>query len=284
MIQDLIQNVSDTALWVAFYRAMESERPDALFRDPYARRLAGEQGEKIVRHMKGGKGSAWAMIVRTSLLDEMIGRAIARDGVDLVINLAAGLDTRPYRLPLPPALRWVEVDLAPLLDYKESILAGEKPVCDLERVRLDLTDGAGRRALFARLGAAAKKVLVITEGLLVYLPEAEVASLAADLHTPPSFHDWLLDLASPWLLQYLKRTWSKQLANAPFLFGPAAGVEFFRPHGWQAVEELYMWEEGERLGRQPPFSPLFRILGLLMPKAKRETMRKASSVLRLGRI
>ena len=49
MTQPIIRNVSDTARWVAFYRAMESERPDAVFRDPFARRLAGERGEAIVR-------------------------------------------------------------------------------------------------------------------------------------------------------------------------------------------------------------------------------------------
>ena len=44
----VISNVSDTARWVALYRAMETDRPDALFKDPYARRLAGAEGEEIV--------------------------------------------------------------------------------------------------------------------------------------------------------------------------------------------------------------------------------------------
>src|SRR2546427_252302 len=105
-----ITHVSDTARWVALYRAMESERPDALFRDPYARRLAGERGERIVASMRRGRAMAWPMIVRTAVLDELILRAIERDGVDTVLNLAAGLDTRPYRLPLPSSLRWVEAD------------------------------------------------------------------------------------------------------------------------------------------------------------------------------
>ena len=56
-------------------------------------------------------------------------------GVDLVVNLAAGLDTRPYRMALPPSLRWVEVDLPDILDYKEEILAGAAPACALERVQ-----------------------------------------------------------------------------------------------------------------------------------------------------
>src|SRR5437867_343111 len=82
---------------------MESERPDALFRDPHARRLAGERGERIVASMRRGRAWAWPMIVRTAVLDELMLRTVERDGVDTVLNLAAGLDTRPYRLALPLA-------------------------------------------------------------------------------------------------------------------------------------------------------------------------------------
>ena len=97
-----IRNVSDTARWVAFYRAMETERKDAIFRDPYARKLAGARGEEIVNTLRGGKRQAWAMIVRTALLDDMLLRTIAGEEIDLVVNLAAGLDTRPSGWRCPP--------------------------------------------------------------------------------------------------------------------------------------------------------------------------------------
>src|SRR5256884_8149454 len=155
-----IQHVSDTARWVALYRAMESERPDALFHDPYARRLAGERGERILASMKQGRTWAWPMIVRTAVMDELILRAIARDRVDTVLNLAAGLDTRPYRLPLAPPLRWIEVGLPHVIVYKQQQLAGERAACGLEQIGVDLTDAARRRALFAPIGAAARPVLV----------------------------------------------------------------------------------------------------------------------------
>src|SRR5881409_3957875 len=162
-----IQHVSDTARWVALYRAMESERPDALFRDPYARRLAGARGAQILAALPRGHTWAWPMIVRTAVLDELILRAIERDGVDTVLNLAAGLDTRPYRLPLPSSLRWVEADFPDVIAYKQGQLTGERPVCAVEHVGIDLTDVGRRRALFGRIGAAARQVLVVTEGLLV---------------------------------------------------------------------------------------------------------------------
>src|SRR3954468_8602608 len=103
-----IEHVSDTARWVATYRAMETERPDAIFHDPFARRLAGEQGERIVRTMSRGQSMAGTMIVRPAVMDEIILDVVRRHHVDLVLNLAAGLDARPWRMPVPATLRWVD--------------------------------------------------------------------------------------------------------------------------------------------------------------------------------
>src|SRR5258708_3423799 len=133
MSSESLRNISDTALWVAQYRVMETERPDAIFRDPLAKKLVGDRGEAIVRKMKVA-GFAWPMIVRTAVMDEIILREIRDSGVDCVLNLAAGLDTRPYRLPLPKTLRWIEADLPDILAYKTEKLAGEAPVCRLARV------------------------------------------------------------------------------------------------------------------------------------------------------
>src|SRR3989442_14585426 len=124
-----LTSVSDTARWVAMYRAMESERPDALFRDPFARRLAGPAGEQILAAMPQGRRWAWPMIVRTAVMDEIIMRLVTEQGVDTVLNLAAGLDARPYRLNLPAELRWIDVDLEGILSYKEAALAGERANC-----------------------------------------------------------------------------------------------------------------------------------------------------------
>src|SRR5437588_844879 len=110
-----VSHVSDTARWVAMYRAMESERRDALFHDRWARKLAGPEGEAILNAIPKGRQSAWPMIVRTQVMDELLLRTIAEKKVDTVLNLASGLDTRPYRLSLPASLRWIEVDFPDVL-------------------------------------------------------------------------------------------------------------------------------------------------------------------------
>jgi O-methyltransferase involved in polyketide biosynthesis len=60
-----IRNISDTARWVAVYRARETERTDAVFRDPFARRLAGELGERIATSMSFAEKNSWPFVART---------------------------------------------------------------------------------------------------------------------------------------------------------------------------------------------------------------------------
>lgn len=247
-----VQNISDTARWAAWFRAQETKRADALFRDPFAERLAGSQGADIANTLPEGNKHAWAWVARTYAFDALIGRCLA-EGADMVLNLAAGLDARPYRLALPPSLQWIEVDLPEILSYKEQILAAEKPGCPVERIRLDLSKVDERRSLFGQLGARARKALVLTEGLLIYLKPEEVAALARNLAEVPSFANWIVDIVSPGLLRMMQRTAGRSLraVGAPFQFGPAEGPGFFGPAGWRAVEVLGLLKTAARFKRPP---------------------------------
>lgn len=247
-----VRNISDTALWVAYFRARETQRPDALFRDPYAERLAGPRGFEIANTLPDGNKHEWAWMARTYLFDQFVSREI-QQGADVVVNLAAGLDARPYRMELPPALHWVEVDLPEIVAYKEEVLSDERPRCALERVALDLADQDARRALFARVNGMGSKVVVMTEGLLIYFTNEEVASLAQDLAACSRFRSWVVDLASPGQLRMMQRTTGKQLqeAGAPFKFGPPEGQNFFAPYGWDAHDVQGMLKTAAKFNRPP---------------------------------
>ncbi len=245
-----IRHISDTALWVAVYRARESERPDALFHDPYARQLAGERGMKIAATMPFAERHSWSYVARTWAVDQVIEREVSQ-GTDIVINLAAGLDARPYRMRLPASLRWVEVDLPEMLNYKQGVLAAESPQCALERVPLDLRDKAGRRALFQRLGSEAKRALLLSEGLIIYLDDGSAAELARDLAAPLSFRRWATDLASPALLKMLHKAIGGPLdqAGSALKFAPREGPEFFARCGWKLVEARSLLHTAAKLKR-----------------------------------
>jgi methyltransferase (TIGR00027 family) len=187
-----IEHVMDTAFWVASDRALEGERPDALFRDPLAAVLAGEKGRRIAESMPHRRAMVFVMALRTTAIDRLIASAIDR-GADTVLNLGAGLDTRPYRLQLPASLRWVEADFQSVIEHKNDKLAGQQPRCALERVAIDLTDRAERQALLRRVASNSRCVVVLTEGVVIYLHDDEVTRLAEDLHALPSIRYWIQD-------------------------------------------------------------------------------------------
>ena len=278
-----LTHISDTARWVAVYRAMETERPDAIFKDPFARRLAGAQGEAIVQALPQGRTWAWPMIVRTAVFDEMILRTVAAHGVGTVLNLAAGLDTRPFRLPLPGDVRWLDADLPDMIAYKRAQLATETPRCRVEFVEIDLRDAERRRALFAR-AIERGPVLAITEGLLIYLTADQAGALADDL-AGAGLRWWLLDIASPRLLKMMLKTWQRPLADAgaPFQFAPEESTRFFEPHGWREREWRSIWEESLRLKRSMRLAWLWNFIGRFYPKRTREQFRRFSGVALLER-
>lgn len=279
--QPLIRNIADTALWVAVHRARESERQDALFKDPFARKLAGDRGEQIAKGMQAGMSHEWPYTARTVRFDQIVAGQV-KHGADMVINLAAGLDTRPYRMDLPSSLQWIEVDFPAMIDYKEQVLAGEAPRCALERVRLDLSDLNGRRALFQRLGSNARTVLVLTEGLLVYLTRDEVSALGRDLAAQSTFKDWAIDLCSPGLLQMLqKNLGALSEAGSPLKFGPEEGPEFFTMSGWKAVEVYSLLKTAARIKRLPFF---LRLMSLLPESNGRQGSRPWGAVCHLTRM
>jgi methyltransferase (TIGR00027 family) len=249
MADTQIQHVSDTAFWIAYYRGLETKRTDALFRDPLAERLAGERGEKISRAMPGGFLTAWAVAIRTCIIDDYIRTAIEA-GVDTILNLGAGLDTRPYRMDLPESLRWVEADYPDLIAFKESRLANEKPRCRLERVKVDLANQTERQRLFHSVDAQSNKTLILTEGVIPYLSEADVGRLADELKGLHHSRFWIVDYFAPEVRKFRQRMQRRRMMqNAPLKFWPADWFGFFEAHGWRRKEIRYLAEEGDRLKR-----------------------------------
>jgi methyltransferase (TIGR00027 family) len=282
-----IENVSDTAFWIAHYRALESERSDALFRDPLAGVLAGDQGKKIARAMPMPFMTEWVVVIRTCIIDEYIRFALGQ-GIDAVLNLGAGFDTRPYRMDLPQSLLWVEADYPHVIEFKEKRLSGRNARCRIERVRIDLANLPERREFFENFNARATKILVLTEGVISYLSVEEVGSLADELKALERVHYWIADYFSPQVVKF-RRRWTRietRMRNAPFKFTPKDWFAFFREHGWYAREIRYLAEEGERL-RRPIQLPLawkliLKARRLLASKERRAAFRKFSGYVLLA--
>src|SRR5438552_11367718 len=226
-----IQHVSDTAFLIAHFRAVESARPDALFRDPLAQTLSGERGQAIAGAWPTIAMTAWMTAVRTVVVDDYIRAAIAR-GVDAIVNLGAGLDTRPFRLDLPATLDWIEVDYPDVIAFKEARLVGQTPRCRLERLGIDLSQAAERRTFIDRLDASGKRLLILTEGVVPYLDLQQAGDLADDLRRLRQVDGWIVDYLSPESHRHRQRSGvERHMQRSTFKFQPPDWFAFFGAHG-----------------------------------------------------
>jgi methyltransferase (TIGR00027 family) len=264
MSTPLISNVSDTARWVATYRAWETARPDALFHDPYASKLAGERGAEIARSVPQGVRNGWSIVVRTKIIDDLILQCVS-EGCDCVVNLAAGFDARPYRMKLPANLLWVEADLPAMIAEKQRLLVDASPACRLARHPVDLSEAAARAEFLDEVQRHAAKALVITEGLITYLPDEVVRALAVDLHRRSAVEWWIADFFSPSLLRRTRKLMGASLAQAPLVFAPADGVRFFEASGWKTLDIRSIIAAAKSFGRLP-FHFLYWLISVLTPE------------------
>ena len=246
-----ITHVSDTARWTALHRATESARADALFHDPLAQRLAGEHGRAIVANVPRSTRNGWWLIARTKIIDDAIAKAIS-DGCDRVLNLAAGSDTRPYRLDLPPEFPWIEADLPDLLAEKTQLLADQTPRCRLTRAAVDLADPGARDEFFDEALHGATKALVLTEGLLMYLDDRDVVALSGAI-SRPQVTWWMLEFAGPGLKKMMNKKMAGMLQNAPFKFAPENGLAYFEDLGWRTLDVQPLMLAANRIRRLPIF-------------------------------
>lgn len=179
---DITTSVGSTALFVATARALEAQKPDPLAIDPFAevfcRAVGGDAADvldgKIPDHQlktpEWGEHFVNFQGARTRYFDTYF-RQAADAGVRQVVILAAGLDSRAYRLPWPDQTTIFELDRPQVLDFKREVLAeqGAKPNAERREVAIDLREDWPQALRDSRFDAA-KPSAWIAEGLLIYLP------------------------------------------------------------------------------------------------------------------
>jgi methyltransferase (TIGR00027 family) len=186
MTRDL-DAVGRTALLAAAVRAMETKRPDRLFEDPYAERLAGRTGFELLDVLHGityptdGQRTVFSspdhVGIRTRFFDGFFRHAAAVPSMRQVVLGAAGMDARAYRLEWPERIRYFEIDRPAVLDYKRSRLAGVRSRVDRHAIAADLVSDSWEADLEAAGYDPDVPSTWLLEGLLYYLPEPEVHRL-----------------------------------------------------------------------------------------------------------
>jgi len=192
-----LTGVPKTALGVARIRSRESERPDRLFYDPYAAAFVAAMPEAYANDGNRSTEAARAVglriaihvVVRTRFYDDYL-LAAAGDGVRQIVLLAAGLDTRAFRLDWPADTAVFEIDLPEMTAFKDDVLTGAGATTQARRsvVPADLTKDWPSKLSAAGFDPA-KPTAWLVEGLLVYLTHDDAARLldtVAGLSAPGS--------------------------------------------------------------------------------------------------
>lgn len=163
-----LQMLGSTARWTAAVRAQESARPDHLFNDPWASALAGAEGMGWISQRS--PENVVSMVLRTRFFDDFLQDVVNNNNVRQIILMAAGLDTRAFRLSWPQNTRIFELDQTAVLEYKEQILrlALAEPTCDRSVVSVDITSTWERTLRDAGFDANKPSVWLL-EGFLFYL-------------------------------------------------------------------------------------------------------------------
>jgi methyltransferase (TIGR00027 family) len=268
---------SATALEVAAYRAIGARHPDPAVRngDHLAERLLGPAeraillaggAEAVVKALDMNTDAAWASLgnrsvfargvhIRTRHIDEVLGDSLTA-GIEQIVVLGAGLDSRAYRFDALRRMRVFELDLPQTQEYKKGrvrevlgSLPGHVSYVPIDFTTQDLAavlDGAGYDA--------SKKALFIWEGVSMYIPEAAVdATLRAVTRKGASgsriVFDYFLRSALDSPASALRDV-SKIVAKVgePFLFGVAGedGKAFVTARGLRVLSDFGSAELGKR--------------------------------------
>lgn len=236
-----MKTVSSTAQWTAAIRALEPEYGEnCLYEDGLAYNLAGPEGFELLDRYKGA-GVREFVSIRTRFFDDAISDIVFKSSVQQVILVAAGMDTRAFRMTWPDGVTIYEVDHKELLDEKGKRLSRLQARPNLPRVEVaaDITQpwfGDLEHAGFeSSVGA-----LWVVEGLLFFLSHDQVGNLLMSLKesSAPNSH-LITDMPSESLLKNpFNEAFLSKLSEdgCPWQFGCDEPEEFLRMHGWKVTE------------------------------------------------
>ena len=229
--------LGSTARWTAAVRAMESMREDRLFNDPWAAVLAGGEGREWLA--KRPADSSLPIVVRTRYFDDFLLLTSARNQIRQIILMAAGLDTRAFRLNWPAGTTLFELDRPEVLNDKEEILGslGVHPTCERVGIRADLTQSWGD--ILTKSGFNPQELSCwLLEGFLFYLPNEAILRIIDEVSSLAAPGSWLgFDIInSAMLTSSWTRPWidMQSQSGAPWIGTLDEPEETLASRGWNA--------------------------------------------------
>jgi methyltransferase (TIGR00027 family) len=248
-----MEGVGATALLTAAARALETERAGGLLSDPMARSMAGEEGFDLLALGATGPvavNGTPLYVLRHRFFDDLL-IELTSSGLRQVVLVAAGFDTRAFRLDWPPDTQLFEIDQFAVFAHKETVIDGHRstPGCARHLVAADLRENWPELLLSAGFDPE-RPTAWVAEGLLFYLPEPSLHRLIDDLYrlsAPGSCLATDMMGAARGPPQAFRDLFAR--LGAPFLFTTDDPAGLLRSHNWDATS-IPFGEVARRLGTE----------------------------------
>lgn len=242
-----IQGVPETMLQTLYARAAYSGQPNAKFQD--------DQAEKIVSRMdydfssaKKDAAMSKGVIARTILLDRMVGDFIRKNPECTVVNIACGMDTRAYRLNISESVHWYNLDLPETIEVRRLFLQEEGHISMIAKPAMDESWAEG-------IEEPKGRVLVVIEGLAMYLSEQDVKKMLSIISRRFASAEVIMEVMSPWIVKHVKEK-SIEKTKAKFTWGIKSGKEL------QRIAPEYAWVRDVSLAEgMKILMPVYRLFG-----------------------
>lgn len=204
-----VTGVPETMIQTLYARAKESMKPNAKIKDDMAAEIVSQLDYDFSNADKDSAMSS-GVIARTIVLDEMVGKYLTRHPKTVVVNIACGMDTRCYRMK-GKYLRWYNVDLPETMEVRERFLTEDGPIYQIAKSAMDAS-------YIDDITYEGEDVLVVIEGLSMYLKEADIRQIFAIIDQAFPKAMVLIEVMSPFVVKHIKEK-SIEGSNAKFTWG-----------------------------------------------------------------
>jgi methyltransferase (TIGR00027 family) len=225
--------IVDTAFYCCGVRMLDAQHAHPVCNDQLAQRFMDERGLRIFAPFRSETMPNIGNITRRRIIDGLVRDQIARNANVNVLVIGAGFDTRAYRIS---GGNWIEIDEPQLISFKNEKLPLDECPNPLRRIAIDFS----KESLAARLSDVASPIMVIIEGVFMYLDEGQITSTLRQIQHWFPEHELICDLMNRAFFR--KFAWRVHAKFAPM------GARFTdRPEKPEILIEDLGYSEAERI-------------------------------------
>ena len=210
-----VTGVPETMVQTLYARAKETKKQNAKIRDEIAVELVKKLDYDFSKADKD-KAMSCGVIARTIVLDRMVRQYLEKHENTVVVNIACGLDTRCYRMK-EKYLRWYNVDLPETMKIRRQFLPETGPIYQIAKSAMD-------NSYVDDIDYHGENVLVIMEGLTMYLCEKDIRKIFSIIEKSFQKVTIMVETMSPFVVKHVKEK-SIEGSNAKFTWGVENGTE-----------------------------------------------------------